>query len=138
MTVITPVRPFTVTALLILLVSFLLRRVPPMLRLSAIPRILVNPTLRPAPRWKTTLGWNVPRLDEETAAALSSRLRAVIAELRREGRTLEWLRSFALVDEETYVWMLKAADVDEIALVNHRAQVPYDHVVEAVPGESSR
>jgi hypothetical protein len=80
----------------------------------------------------------VPRLDEPTAAALSSRLRAAIAELRREGCTLEWLRSFALVDEETYVWMLKAADVDEIALVNQRARVPYDHVVEAVPGESSR
>lgn len=80
----------------------------------------------------------VPRLDDATAAALSSRLRAAIAELRREGRTLEWLRSFALVDEETYVWMLKAADVDEIALVNRRARVPYDHVVEAVPGESSR
>ena len=77
----------------------------------------------------------VPRLDDATAAALSSRLRAAIAELRREGHTLEWLRSFALVDEETYVWMLKAADVDEIALVNQRARVPYDHVVEAVSGE---
>ena len=77
----------------------------------------------------------VPRLDDATAAALSSRLRAAIAELRREGRTLEWLRSFALVDEETYVWMLKAADVDEIALVNQRALVPYHHVVEAVSGE---
>jgi hypothetical protein len=42
------------------------------------------------------------------------------------------------VDEETYVWMLKATYVDEIALVNQRARVPYDHVVEAVPGESSR
>jgi hypothetical protein len=80
----------------------------------------------------------VPRLDEATAAALSSQLRAAIADLRREGRTLEWLRSFALVDEETYVWMLKAADFDEIALVNQRARVPYGHVVEAVPGESSR
>ena len=77
----------------------------------------------------------VPRLDDATATALSSRLRAAIAELRREGRTLEWLRSFALVDEETYVWMLKAADVDEIVLVNQRARVPYDHVVEAVSGE---
>jgi hypothetical protein len=80
----------------------------------------------------------IPSLDKATAAALSLRLRAAIAELRREGRAIEWLRSFALVDEETYVWMLKAADVDDIALVNQRAQVPCDHVVEAVPGESSR
>jgi hypothetical protein len=80
----------------------------------------------------------VPSLDRATVAALSSRLRAAIAELRREGRAVEWLRSFALVDEETYVWMVKAADADEIALVNQRARVPYDHVVEATPGESPR
>ena len=77
----------------------------------------------------------VPKLDERTAAALSSRLRAAVTELRREGRALEWLRSFALVDEETYVWMLIAADVDDVALVNQRARVLCDHVVEVVPGE---
>jgi hypothetical protein len=77
----------------------------------------------------------IPRLDEATAAALSSRLRTAIDELRREGRTLEWLRSFALVSEETYVWMVTADDVDEVALMHQRAQVPYDHVVEAVTGD---
>jgi hypothetical protein len=80
----------------------------------------------------------VPRLDEATVAALSSRLRTAIDELRREGRTLEWLRSFALVSEETFVWMVTAAEVDEVALVNQRAQVPYDHVVEAVTGDESQ
>jgi hypothetical protein len=100
---------------------------------SAYGREMASPTVR-----TFFVESYVPRLDDATAAALSSRLRTAIAELRREGRTLEWLRSFALVDEETYVWMLNAADVDEIALVNQRARVPYDHVVEAVPGESSR
>jgi hypothetical protein len=77
----------------------------------------------------------VPALDEESAAALSAKLQAAIDELRREGRELEWLRSFALVDDETYVWMLTAGDVDDVALVNERARLSYDHVVEVVAGE---
>jgi hypothetical protein len=74
----------------------------------------------------------VPALDESSAAALSAKLRAAIDELRREGRELEWLRSFALVDDETHVWMLTAGDVDDVALVNERARLSYDHVVEVV------
>jgi hypothetical protein len=89
-----------------------------------------------SPSWRTFFVESyVPALDEATAAALSSRLRTAIDELRREGRKLEWLRSFALIDEETYVWMLTAADVDDVALVKERAQVPYDHVAEVVAGE---
>jgi hypothetical protein len=79
----------------------------------------------------------VPKLDEETAATMSSRLRTAVAELQREGLTLRWLRSFALVDEETYVWMLATTDVDHVALVNQRAGVAYDHMVEVVAGEIS-
>jgi hypothetical protein len=77
----------------------------------------------------------VPALDEESAAALSAKLQAAIDELRREGRELEWLRSFALVDDETYVWMLTACDADDVVLVNERARLSYDHVVEVVAGE---
>jgi hypothetical protein len=77
----------------------------------------------------------VPALDEEGAAALSAKLQAAIDELRREGRELEWLRSFALVEAETYVWMLTAGDVDDVVLVNERARLSYDHVVEVVAGE---
>jgi hypothetical protein len=77
----------------------------------------------------------VPALDGPTAAALSAQLRAAVDELRREGRELEWLRSFALIDDETYVWMLAAGDVDDVVLVNERARLSYDHVVEVVTGE---
>ena len=77
----------------------------------------------------------VPALDEATAAALSARLRAAVDELRSEGRKLEWLRSFALLDDETYVWMLRAQDLDEVALVNEQARLSYDHVVEVVAAE---
>ena len=77
----------------------------------------------------------VPALDEATAAALSAKLQAAVDELRREGRDLEWLRSFALADDETYVWMLVAGDLDDVILVNERARLSYDHVVEAIAGD---
>jgi hypothetical protein len=80
----------------------------------------------------------VPNLDEATAAALSALLQAAIGELQREGLALRWLRSFALLHEETYSWMLTATDADDVALVNRRAGVAFDHVAEVLPGEASR
>jgi hypothetical protein len=56
----------------------------------------------------------VPRLDGPTAKALSSCLRAAVKALQREGMPLEWRGSFALLDEETFVWMLGAADVEGV------------------------
>jgi hypothetical protein len=78
----------------------------------------------------------VSKLDETTAVALSSRLRAAIAELQREGLALRWLRAFVLVGEETYVWMLTATDADDVARVNRQAGVTFDHIAEVVPGEA--
>jgi hypothetical protein len=78
----------------------------------------------------------VPNLDEATAAELSVRLRSTIADLRREGLKLRWLRSFALLREETYCWMLNAADVDQVVVVNERAAVGFDHVAEVAASES--
>jgi hypothetical protein len=79
----------------------------------------------------------VPKLDEATAVALSARLRGAISELQREGLALRWLRSFALVGEETYVWMLTATDTDDIALVGRRSEITFDDIAELVPGEAS-
>lgn len=79
----------------------------------------------------------VPKLDEARAAALSARLREAVAELQREGLALRWLRSFALVGEETYVWMLTATDAHAVALVNRRAGLVFDHIAEVVTGEAS-
>jgi hypothetical protein len=75
----------------------------------------------------------VPNLDSATAAELSSRLRSAVTDLQREGLTLQWLRSFALVEDETYVWMVDAPDADHVALVYGRAAVSVDHVA-AVSG----
>jgi hypothetical protein len=75
----------------------------------------------------------VPNLDSATAAELSSRLRSAVTELQREGLPLQWLRSFALVEDETYVWMVDAPDAGHVALVHTRAAVSVDHIA-AVSG----
>jgi len=77
----------------------------------------------------------VPQLDPATAAALTSRLRSAVEELRGEGLTLSWIRSFVLVDEDTYVWMVEAVEVDHVNLVQRRAGLERDHIVEVASGE---
>jgi hypothetical protein len=74
----------------------------------------------------------VPRLDERAAAALSSRLRDAIRQLDEEGMTLRWGGSFALVDEETYMFIVGASRVDDVVQLNERAGFEHDHVVEAL------
>jgi hypothetical protein len=78
----------------------------------------------------------IPHLDAEGAAARSSRLQRAVEQLRKEGLCLTWIRSFALLDEDTYVWMVEATQLHDVALVQRRAGVELDHVVEAVPGEA--
>jgi len=75
----------------------------------------------------------VPNLDSQSAAELSSRLRSTITQLRREGLAVHWRRSFALVNDETYVWIVNAPDADYVALVRERAAVSVDHIA-AVSG----
>jgi hypothetical protein len=77
----------------------------------------------------------VPQLDAAGAAALSARLRAAVAELQEEGLTLVWIRSFALLEDDTYVWIVEAAALDDVARIQRRAGMELDHVVEAVSGE---
>lgn len=80
----------------------------------------------------------VPRLDEATSEAISVRIGSVVAELREEGSTLRWVRSFALAREETYLCVFVAADAAEIAAANERAGLDYDHVNEVVVFEPRR
>lgn len=78
----------------------------------------------------------IPQLDAAGAAALSSRLQTAIEQLTREGLPLAWIRSFALLQEDTYVWMVEASELDHVVMVQRRAGVELDHVVEVVPGEA--
>jgi hypothetical protein len=74
----------------------------------------------------------VPGLDERAAARLSSRLRDAIRRLDEEGMTLDWGGSFALVDEETYIFIVEAPGVDDVVQLSERAGFEHDHVVEAL------
>lgn len=77
----------------------------------------------------------IPQLDAAGAAALSSRLQRAVEQLTKEGLSLAWIRSFALLDEDTYVWMVEATQRDHVVLIQRRAGVELDHVAEVVPGE---
>jgi hypothetical protein len=78
----------------------------------------------------------IPQLDAEDAATLSSRLQRAVEQLREEGLCLAWIRSFAMLGEDTYVWMVEASQLDHVVLIQRRAGVELDHVVEVVPGET--
>ena len=78
----------------------------------------------------------VPQLDAAAAAALSSRLQAAVEQLIGEGLPLTWIRSFMLVHEDTYVWMVEADDVDQVLLVQRRAGLERGHIAEATPSET--
>ena len=77
----------------------------------------------------------VPQLDAAGVAAISSRLQAAVEQLQEEGLPLAWIRSFALLGEDTFVWMIEATDLDHVDLIQRRAGLELDHVVEVLPGE---
>jgi hypothetical protein len=72
----------------------------------------------------------VPGLDERTAVTLSSRLREAIRQLGDEGAALRWGGSFALVDEETYLCIIAAPQLDDVVRLSERVGFEHDHVVE--------
>jgi hypothetical protein len=74
----------------------------------------------------------VPRLDEATAADISSSFRVAVSRRNARGGTLRWIRSFALLGEETYCCIIAAPHIDHIVQLNVRGGVEYDHVVEVV------
>ena len=74
----------------------------------------------------------VPQLDEQGAAAITSRCRVAAAQLAEQGVALRWLRSFALIDEETYLCVVAARDRDHVDRLSRRAGLEHDHVVEIV------
>jgi Protein of unknown function (DUF4242) len=74
----------------------------------------------------------VPHLDERTAAELTSRCQAAVRRLRREGVALRWIRSFVMIDEETYLCVVAARDLDQVTRLNEQAGVEHEHVTEVV------
>jgi hypothetical protein len=74
----------------------------------------------------------VPNLDGEAAATISSRYRSAIRELERQGVVLRWLRSYALIADETFLCIVGARGSDEVVELSRRAGLDPDHVVQVV------
>ena len=72
----------------------------------------------------------VSGLDTATATALDARVRAAVAQLQGRDVELRLLGFFALVEEETCMWILEAAGAGEVAGVSRRAGVRDWHVAE--------
>lgn len=74
----------------------------------------------------------VPQLDEQGAVAIASHCRAAVRQLAEQGVSVRWLRSYALIAEETYLCVVAARDRDDVAQLSRRAGLEHDHVVEVV------
>ena len=74
----------------------------------------------------------IPHLQSGNVEALCERLAAASAELQAEGRDVRWLRSLALLDDETCLCLFSADSRNDVAEANHRAGAAYDRIIETV------
>ena len=79
----------------------------------------------------------VPRLDRRAAAEISSRYHDAACELASKGIAIRWLKSYAAIEDETYLCIVAARDADEVALLSRRAALVPDHVVQVVDLEAA-
>ena len=80
----------------------------------------------------------VPNLDGQAAATISSRYRSAIRELERQGIALRWLRSYALIEDETYLCVVGARERNEVLELSRRAGLDPDHVVQVLQLDAAR
>ena len=74
----------------------------------------------------------VPQLDERSAVARTSRLCAAVRRLNDAGIAIRLLRSVALVEEETHLYLVAAHELGDVVRLNEQAGLEHDHVAEAV------
>ena len=74
----------------------------------------------------------VRQLDEPMAAAIAKRVEDAAADLHRTGLAIVWLRSVALLGEETWFCMFSAQKVDDVIAAGRRAELDFDHISEVV------
>jgi hypothetical protein len=77
----------------------------------------------------------IPRLQPADVELLTRRLAAATAQLRAEGRNVEWLRSLALPDDETCLCIFSARSRADVEEANRRAGADYERIVETLTVE---
>jgi len=80
----------------------------------------------------------VRQLDEPMAAAIARRVEEAAADLHRSGLAIVWLRSLALLGEETCFCLFSAQKVDDVIAAGRRAELDFDHISEVVTIEPHR
>jgi hypothetical protein len=74
----------------------------------------------------------VPRLDVVQAATITSRLWNTVEALRREGVAVLSVRSYAALEDETYLCLVTAGEGEGVVQLCRRSGLENKHVVEVV------
>ena len=74
----------------------------------------------------------LPGLRADELEAFTTRLAAATAAVRADGRSVRWLRSVALPEEDTCLCVFRAASREDVEEANRRAGAPYERIVPAV------
>ena len=76
----------------------------------------------------------VPKGDGEAVAQSARLARLAARELTREGRSVHYMRSIFVPDDETCFLFYEATSADDVAEAVRRASLPFDRVALAVAG----
>jgi hypothetical protein len=79
----------------------------------------------------------LPRADAGGPAAAAARACAAARQMRREGASVRFLRSFFLPEDELWFCLYEARSVDEVAEASRRAELVLGRIQQAVDGEVS-
>ena len=79
----------------------------------------------------------LPQLQTADVELLARRLADASAQLRAEGRDIRWLRSLAILNDETCLCTFSAQTRADVEEANRRADATYERIVDTVALENA-
>lgn len=79
----------------------------------------------------------LPQLQTADIELLTGRLAAASAQLRAEGRDIRWLRSLAILADETCLCTFSAQTRADVEEANRRADATYERITETLALENA-
>ena len=76
----------------------------------------------------------VPLGDDAAVERSARNARLAANELTREGRTVQYVRSIFVPEDETCFFLYEAIEADDVEEAARRASLPFDHIALAVAG----
>ena len=74
----------------------------------------------------------VPRTSPGGADVVAARARAAVADMRRDGRGIRFLRSFFVPEDELWFCFYEARSVDDVAEATSRAELALSRIQQAI------